>query len=122
MRRPCIIYWGDHVYSLDDGPPVLLGDQQDEVLQLFLDKKLEALPTKPEKEFLKHYHNPASPYALVALTTEEVRWQSTRNLSSVMTALKRGPLGAAIDLPGKGRKGRGYRVRIAVKATPQVEI
>ncbi len=117
MRPPCIIYHYGGLYSLDDGPLVLLGCQQDEVLQAFLEAKDDQIAGLPDGPFWEAAYDPASPHAAVRLTTKQILHEHylMRNVSAVMRALKRGPLGPAIELPGRERKGRGYLVRIAEK-------
>jgi hypothetical protein len=92
---------------------VLAGKQQDDVLHAFLTKQIrEAIDELTGDQWKAYYRNP-SLRATVRMTTQEVRRRSQRtNISAIIKALKRGPLGPAIDLPGKHRKGQGYSIRI----------
>jgi hypothetical protein len=127
LSRPCIISLGECVYRLDDGPPVLVGTQQDELLQEFLRKQMddafyrvkgaerrEMLACWDRHEWLRLRGRLRT---TVSMDTEYFRECTDpgmygRNFAKIMKSLKRGPLGPAIELPGRHRKGHGYIVHI----------
>jgi hypothetical protein len=70
-----------------------------------------------DRQLIEHLRRVGRLSVAVRTTTELFRERTEsgadgRNLAKIMKSLNRGPLGAAIDLPGHERKGRGYVVRI----------
>src|SRR5262245_48971369 len=111
-QRRYIISEGERVYRLNDGPLVLVGSQQDEVLQAVFERGLYNGGYRPGHKWWKP---PKEGPTDVVLRTGQFGslYAVNPNLSKVMATLKRGPLGAAITLPGKKRRGRyglGYTV------------
>jgi hypothetical protein len=91
----CIVALGQQQYRLNNSTEVhRVGDAEDDVLQAYLD-------------------NVPKWKAAERLITSEIENRSRRyRIAEILKGLKEGPLGEAIDLPGKGKKGTGYAIRI----------
>jgi hypothetical protein len=102
-QEPVILALGQQQYRLGTGTVFLASDPQDDVLQAYLD-------------------NPPKWKAAKRLRTPELEERSKRTgqIHRIMDDLKNSPLGAAIDLPGKERKGQGYGVRVRRHAPTSV--
>jgi hypothetical protein len=95
--RPIILALGQEQYCLKGGNVIVVSNAEDDVLRAFLDAPGERGWPAAER-----------------LSTKKIEERSERigYVHTIMTKLKKGPLGSAIDLPGRERRGRGYGVRI----------
>jgi hypothetical protein len=92
---PCILFWGEGIYSAGDGVPVRVTEPEDNVLQAFLE-------------------SPALDKASLLDKSGENR--AARMLKQLQTKYD-GRFGPSIRLPGRRGKG-GYQVSIAKRTPP----
>jgi hypothetical protein len=99
--RPCIISLGERQYCLDDGRPVTVSASENLVLLAYLDD-----PRSRRQ-------------AASVLDTAQLKDRTRlEDPGKEIRRLAKGPLGTAIDCPGKRRKGTGYHVNIRAAENP----